>query len=127
MAARAAASRLAAAFSASRAARTGSKLLATGSGAYGLYKAGEHAVTETVPYAAAVDGSGGGRRRFAPPPWLASMLPKEYQPVSLTDTAHTLRACCRQASLTHLPLHPPRCRRRTWKQSRLCHLYCRAR
>ena len=79
MAARAAASRVAAALSASRAARVGTKLLVTGTGSYGLYKAGEAAVTETVPYAAG--DSGCGRRRFMPPAWLASMLPEDMQPV----------------------------------------------
>ncbi len=73
MAARSAASRLAA--TASRAARASGKALVAGSAAYGLYAAGGQALTESVPY--------GGRQRFAPPAWLESCLPDILQPVRL--------------------------------------------
>lgn len=74
-----AASRLAAALSTSPAARAGGKFLGAATGGYGLFNAGEQALTETVPYGAAAGG--GERRRFAPPAWLASRLPEDMQPV----------------------------------------------
>ncbi len=105
MAARSAASRLAAALLASRAARVTAKAPAVGAGSYCLYQAGARALTETVPYAA--DG-GGGRRRFAPPAWLASMLPG-MQPVRVAGKVNELQSIGPRMTEEHPHMHRPAC------------------